>query len=134
MSSWLPGYRLLEGPEQTGLRLRYRAARILDGAEAWVRVDGFVPSSSSAATAVDAIYAATALFDHPLLPPVLDFGSTEIAGRAFIAFQASAPVAGGGHRTRRGTLTALAEVQIAALDCGFAGIHFPLHELKRLRE
>ncbi len=92
------------------------------------------PPSSGAAVAVDAIYSATALFDHPLLPPVLDFGSTEIAGRAFIAFQTSEPVAGGGHRTRRGTMTALAELQIAALDCGFAGIHLPLHELKRLRE
>lgn len=134
MSSWLPGYRLLEGPEQTGVRLRYRATRILDGVEAWIRVDGFLPSSSDAALAVEAIYGATALFDHPLLPPVLDFGSTEIAGRAFIAFQTSAPVAGGGHRTRRGTMTSLAEVQIAALDCGFAGLHLPLEELKRLRE
>jgi hypothetical protein len=30
-------------------------------------------------------------------------------------------------------MTALAEVQIAALDCGFAGVHLPLHELMRLR-
>ena len=84
--------------------------------------------------AVDAIYTATAHFDHPLLPLVLDYGSTEVAGRSFIAYQTSEPVAGGGHRTRRGTMTALAELQIAALECGFAGIHLPLHELKRLRE
>jgi hypothetical protein len=134
MPSWVPGYRLLEGPEQTGVPFRYRAVREADTVAAWIRVDGFDPSSNSAAAAVDAIYTATARFDHPLLPPVLDFGSTEVAGRAFIAFQTSEPVAGGGHRTRRGTITALAEVQIAALECGLAGIHLPLHELKRLRE
>ena len=134
MPSWIPGYRLLEGPEQTGVSLRYRAVRETDGAAAWIRVDGFDASSSGAAQAVSTIYAATALFDHPLLPPVLDYGSTEVAGRSFIAYQTSEPVAGGGHRTRRGTMTALAELQIAALECGSAGIHLPLHELQRLRE
>jgi hypothetical protein len=134
MPSWVPGYSLLEGPERTGVPFRYRAVRETDGVAAWIRVDGFDPSSSSAASAVDAIYTATARFDHPLLPPVLDFGSTEVAGRSFIAFQTSEPVAGGGHRTRRGTITALAEVQIAAFECGLAGIHLPLHELMRLRE
>lgn len=134
MPSWIPGYRLLEGPEQTGIPLRYRAVRETDGAAAWIRVDGFDASSSRAAMAADAIYTATAHFDHPLVPPVLDYGSTEVAGRSFIAFQTSEPVAGGGHRTRRGTITALAEAQIAALECGFAGIHLPLHELQRLRE
>jgi hypothetical protein len=134
MPSWIPGYRLLEGPEQTGLPFRYRAVRERDGVAAWIRVDGFDASSSPAAQAVSAIYAATASFDHPLLPLVLDYGSTEVAGRAFIAYQISEPVAGGGHRTRRGTITALAELQIAALECGFAGVHLPLHELKRLRE
>ncbi|HEX7615919.1 MAG TPA: hypothetical protein VF554_11675 [Thermoanaerobaculia bacterium] len=134
MPSWIPGYRLLEGPEQTGLPFRYRAVRERDGVAAWIRVDGFDASSSPAAQAVSAIYAATASFDHPLLPLVLDYGSTEVAGRAFIAYQISEPVAGGGHRTRRGTITALAELQIAALECGFAGVHLPVHELKRLRE
>jgi hypothetical protein len=134
MPSWIPGYRLLEGPEQTGIPFRYRAVRETDGVPAWIRVDGFDASSSRAAMAVDAIYSATAQFDHPLLPPVLDYGSTEVAGRSFIAYQTSEPLAGGGHRTRRGTMTALAEVQIAALECGFAGIHLPLHELQRLRE
>ncbi len=134
MPSWIPGYRLLDGPEQTGLPFRYRAVRETDEVAAWIRVDGFDPASRSAAAAVDAIYAATARFDHPLLPRVLDFGSTEVAGRSFIAFQTSEPVAGGGHRTRRGTIAALAEVQIAALECGTAGVHIPLHELKRLRE
>lgn len=134
MPSWIPGYRLLEGPEQTGLPLRYRAVRETDGVAAWIRVDGFDASSSRAAQAVSTIYAATAGFDHPLLPRVLDYGSTEVAGRTFIAYQISEPVAGGGHRTRRGTMTALAELQIAALECGFSGVHLPLHELKRLRE
>jgi hypothetical protein len=134
MPSWIPGYRLLEGPEQTGVSLRYRAVRETDGVAAWIRIDGFNASSSLAAQAVSTIYAATAGFDHPLLPPVLDYGSTEVSGRSFIAFQTSEPVAGGGHRTRRGTMTALAELQIAALECGFAGVHLPLHELKRLRE
>ncbi|MGE5718008.1 MAG: hypothetical protein ACM369_15275 [Acidobacteriota bacterium] len=134
MPSWIPGYRLLEGPEHTGVPFRYRAVRETDGVAAWVRVDGFDASSDRAAIAVDAVYTATAHFDHPLLPPVLDFGSTEVAGRSFIAYQTSEPVAGGGHRTRRGTITALYELQIAALDCGFAGVHFPLHELLRLRE
>ena len=134
MPSWIPGYRLLEGPEQTGIPLRYRAVRETDGVAAWIRVDGFDAASSGAAMAVDAIYTATAHFDHPLLPLVLDYGSTEVAGRSFIAFQTSEPVAGGGHRTRRGMMTALAELQIAALECGFAGVHLPVHELKRLRE
>ncbi len=57
--------------------------------------------------------------------PSSTIGSTEVAGRSFIAFQISEPVAGGGHRTRRGTMTALAELQIAALECGFAGVHLP---------
>ncbi|MCM3875143.1 MAG: hypothetical protein NEA02_01865 [Thermoanaerobaculia bacterium] len=134
MPSWIPGYRLLEGPEQTGVPLRYSAVREMDGVAAWIRVDGFDASSSVAAQAVSTIYAATASFDHPLLPHVLDYGSTEVAGRTFIAYQISEPVAGGGHRTRRGAMTALAELQIAALECGFAGVHLPLHELKRLRE
>lgn len=134
MPSWIPGYRLLEGPEETGIPFRYRAVRETDGVAAWIRVDGFDSSSGPAAATVDALYSATASFDHPLLPRVLDFGSTEVAGRSFIAFQTSEPVAGGGHRTRRGTMAALAEVQVAALECGFAGIHVPLHELKRLRE
>ncbi|MGZ5428505.1 MAG: hypothetical protein ACXWFS_05805, partial [Thermoanaerobaculia bacterium] len=134
MPSWIPGYRLLGGPEQTGLPHRYRAVRETDGVAAWIRVDGFDASSSRAAQAVDVIYTATAQFDHPLVPLVLDYGSTEVAGRTFIAFQAAEPVAGGGHRTRRGTLTALAELQIAALECGFAGVHIPVQELIRLRE
>jgi len=134
MPSWIPGYRLLEGPEQTGLPLRYRGIRELDGVAAWIRVDGFDASSSRAAQAVKTIYTATAHFDHPLLPLVLDYGSADVAGRTFIAFQTSEPVSGGGHRTRRGTMTALAELQIAALECGFAGVHLPLHELLRLRE
>lgn len=134
MSSWIPGYRLLEGPGKTGLPFRYRAVRETDGAAAWIRVDGYDSSSSRAATAVDALYTATAHFDHPLLPRVLDFGSADVNGRAYIAYQTSEPVAGGGHRTRRGTITALAELQIVALECGFAGIHLPLHELNRLRE
>ncbi len=134
MPSWIPGYRLLEGPEQTGIPLRYRAVRETDAVAAWIRVDGFDASSVHAAMSVDAIYTATAHFDHPLVPLVLDYGSTEVAGRSFIAFQISEPVAGGGHRTRRGAMTALAEVQIAALECGFAGVHLPLHELQRLRE
>jgi hypothetical protein len=134
MTSWIPGYRLLEGPEQTGIPFRYRAVRETDDVAAWIRVDGFDASLDRAAMAVDSIYTATAHFDHPLVPLVLDFGSTEVAGRSFIAFQVSEPVAGGGHRTRRGTMTALAELQIAALECGFAGIHLPLHELLRLRE
>ena len=134
MPSWIPGYRLLEGPEQTGLPFRYRAVRERDHVAAWIRVDGFDWSSREAADSVNAVYTDTAHFDHPLLPHVLDFGSTEVAGRTFISFQASEPVAGGGHRTKRGTMTALAEVQIAALDCGLAGVHLPLHELLRLRE
>ncbi len=134
MPSWIPGYRLLEGPEQTGVPFRYRAVRETDGVAAWIRVDGFDASSNVSAMAVDAIYTATAHFDHPLLPLVLDYGSTEVAGRSFIAYQTSEPVTGGGHRTRRGTMTALAELQIAALECGFAGIHLPVHELMRLRE
>lgn len=134
MPSWIPGYRLLEGPEQTGLPLRYRAVRETDGIAAWIRVDGFDASSSGAAQAVNTIYTATAHFDHPLLPLVLDYGSADVAGRSFIAYQTSEQVAGGGHRTRRGTMTALAELQIAALECGFAGVHLPLHELQRLRE
>jgi hypothetical protein len=134
MPSWIPGYRLLEGPEQTGIPFRYRAVRETDGVAAWIRVDGFDASSNAAAMAVDAIYTATAHFDHPLLPFVLDFGSTEVAGRSFIAYQISEPLAGGGHRTRRGIMTALAELQIAALECGFAGVHLPVQELQRLRE
>jgi hypothetical protein len=134
MPSWIPGYQLLEGPEQTGIPFRYRAVRETDGVAAWIRVDGFEASSGEAAMTVDAIYTATAHFDHPLLPLVVDYGSTEVAGRSFIAYQTSEPVAGGGHRTRRGTMTALAEVQITALECGFAGIHLPLHELQRLRD
>lgn len=134
MASWIPGYRLLEGPEETGLPFRYRAVREADGAAAWIRVDGYDSSSEDAAAAVDALYSATARFDHPLLPPVLDFGSAEVAGRSFIAFQASPPLAGGGNRTRRGTMTGLAEVQIAALECGLSGVHLPVAELLRLRE
>jgi hypothetical protein len=134
MPSWIPGYRLLEGPEQTGVPLRYRAVREKDGIAAWIRVDGFDASSSRAARAVTTIYASTAGFDHPLLPLVLDYGSTEVPGRTFIAFQTSEPVAGGGRRTLQGTIAALAELQIVALECGFAGVHLPLHELKRLRE
>ncbi len=125
---------MLGGPDETGVPFRYRAVREADGAAAWVRIDGYDSSSNGAATAVDALYAATAHLDHPLLPHVLDFGSAEVTGRGFIAFQTSEPVAGGGHRTRRGTLTALAELQVVAYDCGFAGIHLPLHELLRLRE
>jgi hypothetical protein len=134
MPSWIPGYRLLEGPEETGVPFRYRAVREADGAAAWIRVDGYDSSSHRTAMAVDALYTATAHFDHPLLPRVLDFGSTEVTGRTYIAFQTSEPVAGGGHRTRRGTMTALAELQIVARECGFAGLHLPLHELQRLRE
>jgi len=134
MRPWIPGYRLLEGPEQTGLPLRYRAVREADGVAAWIRVDGFDASSGRAAQAVSTIYAATAAFDHPLLPLVLDYGSTEVAGRTFIAFQTSEPVAGGGRRTLQGMIAALAELQIVALECGFAGVHLPLHELKRLRD
>ncbi len=125
---------MLEGPEQTGVPFRYRGVRDADGVAAWIRVDGYDASSRRAAGAVQAVYSATAHFDHPLLPPVLDTGSTEVAGRSFIAYQTSEPAAGGGHRTRRGTMKALAELQIAALECGFAGIHLPLHELLRLRE
>lgn len=134
MPSWIPGYDLVEGPEETGVPLRYRGVREADGVAAWIRVDGYDASSRSAAAALDALYTATARFDHPLLPLVLDFGSAAVAGRTYIAFQTSEPVAGGGHRTRRGTMTALAELQIVALECGFAGIHLPLHELRRLRE
>ena len=134
MPSWIPGYRLLEGPEETGVPLRYRGVREPGEVPAWIRVDGFDPASQDSALLLGAIYTATASFDHPLLPRVLDYGSTEVAGRAFITFQASAPVEGGGHRTRRGTMGALAELQVAALDCGLAGVHLPLHELKRLRE
>jgi hypothetical protein len=133
MPSWIPAYRLLEGPEQTGVPFRYKAVRERDGTAAWIRVDGFDASSSRAATAVATIYAATARFDHPLLPRVLDYGSTAVAGRPFIAFQTSEPAAGGGRRTRRGLVIALAELQIAALECGFAGLHIPFHELLRLR-
>ncbi|HQQ77728.1 MAG TPA: hypothetical protein PLB01_10265 [Thermoanaerobaculia bacterium] len=134
MPSWIPGYDLIEGPEETGIPFRYRAVREADGAAAWIRVDGFDSSSSRAAQTVDALYTATSRFDHPLLPNVLDFGSAAVTGRTYIAFQTSEPVAGGGHRTRRGTLTALAELQIVALECGFEGVHLPLHELLRLRE
>lgn len=133
MPSWIPGYRLIEGPEQTSIPFRYRAVRETDGAAAWLRVDGFDASSSDAAHAVATIYAATARFDHPLLPRVLDFGSTKVPGRPFIAFQTSKPTEGGGKRTRRGLIVALAELQIAAVECGFAGLHLPLHELLRLR-
>src|ERR1035441_3239205 len=128
MPSWIPGYRLLEGPEQTGIPFRYRAVRETDGVAAWIRVDGFDASSSRAAMAVDAIYTATAHFDHPLLPLVLDYGSTEVAGRSFIAYQISEPVAGGGHRTRRGMMTPLAGVQDPRAGCRRRASHTARHD------
>ena len=64
MPSWIPGYRLLEGPEQTGVPLRYRAVRETDGVAAWIRVDGFDSSSNRAAHALSTVYAATAGFDQ----------------------------------------------------------------------
>ncbi|MGE5347058.1 MAG: hypothetical protein ACM3JH_13980 [Acidithiobacillales bacterium] len=133
MASWIPAYRLVEGPEQTGIPFRYRGVRETDGAAAWIRVDGSDAASRRATDAVARIYAATARFDHPLLPRVLDYGSTSVAGRPFISFQASEPAAGGGRWTLRGMFVALAELQIAALECGWAGIHLPLHELLHLR-
>jgi len=134
MPSWIPAYRLTEGPEKTGIPFRYRGTRETDGAEAWIRVDGSDAASRTAADAAARIYAATAGFDHPLLPRVLDYGSTSVAGRPFIAFQASGPAAGGGRWTSRGLIIALAELQLAALECGLAGLHVTLHELLRMRE
>jgi hypothetical protein len=134
MASWIPAYRLDEGPEKTGIPFRYRGVRETDGASAWIRVDGSDAASRRAADGVARIYAATARFDHPLLPRVLDYGSTSVAGRPFISFQASEPAAGGGRWTLRGIIIALAELQVASLECGLAGIHLPLHELLHLRE
>ncbi len=134
MPSWIPAYRLVEGPESTGIPFRYRGVRETDGAAAWIRVDGSDAASRGATDAVARIYAATARFDHPLLPRVLDYGSTSVAGRPFISYQASEPAAGGGRWTLRGMFVALAELQIAALECGWAGIHLPLHELLKMRQ
>lgn len=133
MPSWIPAYRLIEGPEETGIPFRYKGVRDTDGATAWIRVDGSDATSRPAADAVARIYAATASFDHPLLPRVLDYGSTSVAGRPFIAFQLSGPAAGGGRWPPRGMILALAELQVAALECGLAGLHLPLHELLHLR-
>ncbi len=133
MASWIPAYRLVEGPENTGIPFRYKGVRETDGTAAWIRVDGTDAASRGATDAVARIYAATARFDHPLLPRVLDYGSTTVAGRPFISFQASGPAAGGGRWTLRGMFVALAELQVAALECGLAGIHLPVHELLHLR-
>jgi len=136
MSSWIPGYEVLEGPEVTGVPMRYRARRDPDGTPAWIRIDGYDPASGAEARSAAEVYAATALFDHPGLPTVLGYGSTEIPGRPFIAFQ-SAPSLPRGTPQRRPALdllVLLAEIQLAALECGFAGVHLPARELQRLRD
>ena len=136
MPSWIPGFEVLEGPDATGVPMRYRARREPDGVPAWIRIDGYDPTSGVAARAAAEVYAATALFDHPGLPPVLGYGSTEIAGRPFIAFQAapSLPRAAPQRRPARDLLVLLAEIQLAAHECGFAGVHVPARELRRLRD
>jgi hypothetical protein len=136
MSSWIPGFEVLEGPDATGVPMRYRARREPDGIPAWIRIDGYDPASAPEARAAAEVYAATALFDHPALPAVLGYGSTVIAGRPFIAFQAAPalPRAAPQRRPAADLLVLLAEIQLAALECGFAGVHMPARELQRLRD
>lgn len=136
VNSWIPGFTVVEGPERTGLPLRFRAVREADGAPAWVRVDGYPPDDLRAAVAFARVHGETARMDHPDLPRVLAYGSTSIQGRPFVAFQLS-PEWTQPQRPSEAALDeaieTLAEIQLLAYETGAAGVHVPAHELDRIR-
>lgn len=135
--SWIPGFVVAEGPEKTGITLRFRGFRQKDGVPVWIRLDGFPPNELRSALAVARVYQETARLDHPDLPPVLGYGSTDVAGRPFIAFQLAPELldrrqAGSGALDE--AVETLAEIQLAAHEIGAAGVHVPYFELERIRE
>ena len=134
MSSWVPGFTIVEGPKQLKREQRFRGFRDSDGTPAWIRVDGYPPDDIRTALRIAKVYQATAEFDCADLPPVLEYGSTAIAGRPFIAFQYP--------RALRGEQAAisfdeaveiLAEITILVYERGFFGLHLPLAELRAIR-
>ncbi len=133
--TWLPGFTSVEGPVYGQSVLRYRAVRESDGAPAWVRVDAHAPDDVRAARSLGRIYAATAAFDSPDLPPVLAYGPTEIAGRPFIAFRLSRSESGSPPVDHSDSpfREVLAELQLVAYENGLLGIHLPAEELERTR-
>ncbi|MEO6324621.1 MAG: hypothetical protein ABIT01_18185 [Thermoanaerobaculia bacterium] len=140
MSYWVPGFKIQEGPEVTGIPLHYVAERESDGVPVWIRVDGHVADESAGALALAVTYEATSRLDHPELPLVLAFGSTEITGRPFLAFQFDrvarprmiAPAEAAEEATD--LAARLAEVHWLALECGYGGVFIPVHELDRIRK
>lgn len=132
MQDWVPGYRLEEGPESTGVPLRYVGNRERDGVRAWVRLDGFAPNDLKTAVRMASVYQATALLDHPDLPTVLDYGSSTIPGRPFIAYQLAPDVNERADATPVEAAEALADAHVAALDAGLAGVHVPPVEVLRV--
>jgi hypothetical protein len=134
--SWIPGFAILDGPSRTGIELRYRAAREIDQAPGWIRVDAFTPDDQVEALAIARVYESTAAFDHPDLPPVLGYGSTTVPGRPFIAFHLLPDVGEHGFDppTRDEAAEALAEIQLMAYELGLAGVQIPVSELLRLRQ
>lgn len=132
MQDWIPGFRLEEGPESTGVPLRYVGVRERDGARAWIRLDGFAPGDVKAAVRMASVYQATARLDHPDLPAVLEYGSTAIPGRPFIAYQQSDDEPERGDTKRTDAAEALADAHVVALDAGLSEVHVPPVELLRL--
>lgn len=134
--SWIPGFAVVEGPERTGLPLRFRAVRQADGAPAWIRVDAYPPDEIRSTVALAKLYGETARLDHPDLPPVLAYGSTSIQGRPFIAFQLTPewthPLPSSPSAVDEAIET-LAEIQLLAFETGAAGVHVPVPELDRIR-
>ncbi len=135
MSSWIPGYEVLEGPDRTGVPLRYTGYRQEDGVPAWIRVDAHVPNDLRGAVSLARVYQLTARFEHPELPQVLGYGATTVAGRPFIAYRLAhrrpgPPVAASGLGAE--AIEILAELQLLAYEAGTAGLHLPEGELARV--
>lgn len=131
MQDWIPGYRLDEGPESTGVPLRYVGTREKDGVRAWIRLDGFAPNDVKAAVRMASAYQATAQLEHPDLPAVLDYGSSSIPGRPYIAFQLSTERFDRADTHPVEAAEALADAHVVALDAGLAGVHVPPIEVLR---
>lgn len=131
MQDWIAGYRLEEGPDSTGVPLRFVGTRERDGVRAWVRLDGYAPNDLKTAVRVAAVYQATAQLDHPDLPTVLDYGSSTIPGRPFIAYQLSAEEDDRANASPVEAAESLADAHLVALDAGLAAVHVPPIELLR---
>lgn len=138
MPSWIPGYALLDGPEQTGVPYRYRARRERDQAAAWIRVDGHAPDSLRETSRLARVYEATVQLRLPELPAVLSSGESTVKGRPFVAYHSEddeASPAGEtlGEAELLDVVRRLATAQLTAYEAGFAGIHLAPVELARLR-